>query len=155
MNFGLGSSFQYAVAERFAARLSALGLLGPDGDFEEDQGHFETWLALGRLDICSRLADLDSLDVSACVGIAAGGLYATGEAFPMSRDALIAYLAVSNALELDLELSTRWSLTIAIDVLVPLHRTSFVVRDEAGKVIATHDLAAAGGLIAVGPAYRF
>jgi hypothetical protein len=44
---------------------------------------------------------------------------------------------------------------MAIDVLVPLRRTSFVVRDEAGMVIAEHDLASAGALIAVGAAYRF
>lgn len=73
----------------------------------------------------------------------------------MSRHALIAYVALANALELDLELSARWSLTLAIDVLVPLRSTTFVVRDQAGTVIATHDLAGAGALIAVGPAYRF
>jgi hypothetical protein len=73
----------------------------------------------------------------------------------MSRHGLFEYVAVANALELDLELSTHWSLAIAIDVLVPLRRTSFVVRDEGGKVIAAHELAAAGALIAVGPAYHF
>jgi len=146
---------QRSLAERFAARLSALALLGPYGDFQQDQGRFKTWLTFGRLDVCSRLADLDRLGVSVCVGVAAGGLYATGEAFPMSRHALIAYVALANALELDLELSARWSLTLAIDVLVPLRSTTFVVRDQAGTVIATHDLAGAGALIAVGPAYRF
>lgn len=154
-DFGIGLSVQSSLAERFAARLSFLGLLGPFGDFQHDQGRFKTWLAIGRLDLCSLLAELDAVDVSACVGIAAGGLYATGEAFPMSSHALIPYVAVANALELDLELSTRWSLAIAIDVLVPLRRTSFVVRDQDGAVIATHDLAAAGALIAIGPAYRF
>jgi hypothetical protein len=154
-DFGIGSSLRYSVTERFAARVSVIALLGPYGDFEQDQGHFNTWLTIARLDACSRLAELDSLHVSACVGIAAGGLYATGEAFPMSQHALIPYVAVANALELDLELGTRWSLTMAIDVLVPLLRTSFVVRDQVGRVIAVHDLAAAGALIAVGPAYRF
>jgi len=154
-DFGIGSSLQYSIAERFAARLSVLALVGPYGDFQQDQGRFETWLTAGRLDVCSRLAEIHGLDVSACVGIAAGGLYATGEAFPMSRHSLIAYVALANALELDLELSTRWSLTMAIDVLVPFLHTSFVVRDQSGKVIAAHDLAAAGALIAIGPAYRF
>jgi len=32
---------------------------------------------------------------------------------------------------------------------------SFVVRDQVGTVIARHDLASAGALIAVGPAYHF
>lgn len=73
----------------------------------------------------------------------------------MSSHALIPYVAVANALELDVALGTRWSLAIAIDVLVPLRHTSFVVRDQDGAVIATHDLAAAGALIAVGPAHRF
>jgi hypothetical protein len=73
----------------------------------------------------------------------------------MSRQTLLEYIAVANALEFDLELGARWSLTIAIDVLVPLRRTSFVVRDQTGRVIAAHDLATAGALIAVGPAYRF
>jgi hypothetical protein len=40
-------------------------------------------------------------------------------------------------------------------MLFPLRRTSFVVRDQAGTVIAAHDLATAGALLAVGPAYRF
>jgi hypothetical protein len=37
---------------------------------------------------------------------------------------------------------------------VPLRHTSFVVRDQTGTVIAAHDLAATGALIAVGPAAR-
>lgn len=152
---GVGLSLQRSFAERFAARLMALVVLGPRGDFRGDQGHFDAWLGVGRLDVCSRFADLPSLGLSACVGIAAGGLYATGEAFPMSRHAFIAYVAVANSLELDIELSTHWSLAIAIDLLVPLRRTSFVVRDQTGAVTATHELAAAGALIAVGPAYRF
>lgn len=155
VDFGIGLSLQHTVAERFAARLMVLALLGPHGAFQQDQGRFQTWLTLGRLDVCSRLVELGGLTVSACVGIAAGGLYATGETFPMSRRALVAYVAVANALECALALSTRWSLTIALDVLVPLRRASFVVRDQVGSVIATHDLAAAGVLFAVGPAYRF
>jgi hypothetical protein len=154
-DFGIGLSLQSSVAERFAARLSFLGLFGPYGDFQRDQGRFETWLTIGRLDVCSILADLHSLNISACVGIAAGGLYATGEAFPMSTHALIPYVAMANALEFDLELGTRWSLDLALDVLVPLQRTRFVVRDQAGTVIAAHDLASAGALIAVGPVYHF
>jgi hypothetical protein len=154
-DLGIGLGLQRSVAERFAARFLVLALLGPYGDFQQDRGRFKTWLTIGRLDVCTRFLELHSLDISACVGIAAGALAATGEAFPMSRHALIAYVAVANALEFDLELSARWSLTIAIDVLVPLRRTSFVVRDQAGTITASHDLAGAGALLAVGPAYRF
>ena len=154
-DFGLGMSLQYAITDRFAARLGVLGLLGPYGDFEEDQGRFKTWLSIGRLDVCSRIAELRSLSVSVCVGIAAGALNATGEAFPETRDALIPYLGVANALELDIALGERWSLAVAIDVLVPVRRTSFVVRDQLGTVLATHELATAGALIAVGPAFHF
>jgi hypothetical protein len=73
----------------------------------------------------------------------------------MSRHALIPYVAVANAVEADIALSERWSLTVAIDVLVPLRRTSFVVRDQANTVLAAHDLASAGALLAIGPAYHF
>jgi hypothetical protein len=155
LDFGFGLRLQYSFAGHLAARLEVLALLGPHGDFQRDRGRFRTWLTVSRLDVCSRVVELGSLDVSACLGLAVGGLYATGEAFPMSRHALIPYFGVANALELDLELSTRWSLTLAIDVLVPLRRTSFVVRDRTGKVLAEHDLASAGALIGVGPAYRF
>jgi hypothetical protein len=154
-DFGISLSLQRSLADHFAARLSAIGLLGPSGDFEHDQGRFKTWLAMGRLDVCSRFAEFPSLDISVCVGIAAGSLYATGEAFPMTRHALIAYVAVANALEFDVALSRHWSLAIAIDVLVPLRRTSFVVRDQSGTVTATHDLAEAGALLGIGPAYHF
>jgi hypothetical protein len=154
-SIGAGLSLQRSLAERVAARLLVLALVGPYGDFREDQGRFTTWLGLARLDVCSQLVALESATISACLGVAAGGLYALGEAFPMSRRALIAYVAVANALELDIELSTHWSLTVALDVLVPLRRTSFVVRDQTDSVIATDDLAAAGVLLAVGPAYRF
>jgi hypothetical protein len=154
-DFGLTVSLQRSLAERIAARLAVVGLVGPRGDFEHDRGRFKTWLGAGRLDICSPLVEVSSLEVSACVGVAAGALYATGEAFPMSRHAFISYVAVANALELDLGLGTHWSLTLAIDLLVPLRRTSFVVRDQAGRVIATRDPAAAGALLAVGPAYHF
>lgn len=154
-DLGVALSLQRSLLERVSARLSVLGLLGPYGDFQRDQGRFRTWLGIGRLDLCSRLVELDGAGVSACAGIAAGALYATGEAIPMSRHALIAYVAVANALELELELGGRWSLTVAVDVLVPLRRTSFVVRDQTGTVIAAHDLSTAGALIAVGPTYHF
>jgi hypothetical protein len=153
--FGVGTSLQYAVAERFAARLSVLGLLGPNGDFQQDRGRFKTWLTIARLDLCSRLAELHRLDLSACVGLAAGGLYASGEAFPMSGHALVPYVGLANTLELDLELSTRWSFSIALDVLVPMRRTRFVVRDQVGRVTARHDLAALGALLSIGPAFHF
>jgi hypothetical protein len=155
LDFGLSLGLQHSFAERLAARLSFAGLLGPRGDFQQDQGRFKTWLTLGRIDVCSRFADFASVDISACVGVAAGALYATGEAFPMTRHALIEYVAVANALEVDIDLSTHWSLVIAIDVLVPLRRTSFVVRDHTGTITATHDLAAAGAVLAVGPGYHF
>jgi hypothetical protein len=155
LHLGLGLGLQRAVTERFAARLRIFGVFGPRGDFVRDQGRFRTWLGSGRLDLCSRLLEVERVGISVCLGLAAGGLYATGEAFPMSRHALISYVAVANALELDLELGARWSLALAFDVLVPLRRTSFVVRDQTGAVIAQHDLASAGVLIGLGPVYRF
>jgi hypothetical protein len=155
VDLGFDLSLQRSIAERFAARLAVLALLGPFGGFQDDRGRFQTWLTVGRVDLCSRLAELPGLRLSVCAGIAAGGLYATGEAFPRSRYALVAYVAVANALELDVSLGARWSLALAIDVLVPLRRTRFVVRDEAGTVLAARDLASAGALLAVGPAYRF
>ena len=152
---GIELSLQRWFADRFAVRISALALLGPYGDFQQDQGHFRTWLPLGRLDLCSRLANFHSLSLSACVGLAAGAMYVTGQAFPVSRRTLIPYVAVANAFELDISLSTHWSLNIELDVLVPLRRTSFVVRDQTDAVLATHDLAAAGALLAVGPSFKF
>ncbi|MET0386567.1 MAG: hypothetical protein ABW321_11440 [Polyangiales bacterium] len=153
--WGLGLSLQRVLTDRFAARLSVLGVWGPRGDFAADQGRFTTLLTLGRLDVCSRLVTSGRVNISLCVGITAGALYATGEAFPMSRHALVPYFAVAHALELDLALSTRWSLALAIDVLVPVRRASFVVREQTGTVLAAHELAAAGALLALGPACHF
>lgn len=155
LDVGVALNLQHAFSERFAARLSFAGLLGPQGDFQHDQGRFKTWLTYGRFDLCSRLANLNSLQISACAGIAAGALYATGDAFPISRHALIEYIAVANALELDITLTTHWTLTTAIEVLIPIRRTTFVVRDQTDTITATHDLASAGALIAIGPAYHF
>jgi hypothetical protein len=154
-DFGISLSLQHWLTERFAARLSALGLHAPFGNFQDDQGRFKTWLAIGRLDICSRLADLTALDISACVGVATGALYATGEAFPITRRTLTPYLSIANTVEFDIKLSEHWTLTTAIDVLVPLRRTTFVVRDEDDNILATHNLAAAGAVVAIGPAYHF
>jgi len=154
-DFGVSVSLQHWVTQRFAARLTALALHAPFGNFQDDQGRFRTWLTVGRLDLCSRLTDLTIVNIAACVGLAAGGLYATGEAFPMTRRALIPYIAIANTVELDIKLSEHWSLTAEVDVLVPLRRTTFAVRDERGAVLATHNLAAAGALIAIGPAYHF
>ena len=153
--FGVGASLQLAASGRFAARASGLALFGPHGGFEQDQGHFNTWLAIGRIELCWRLVQLARLDFSACVGVAAGALAVAGEAFPLSRRALVPYVAVASALELDVVLSSHWSVGIELDLLVPLRHTSFVVRDQASKVLATHDLAAAGALFAIGPAYHF
>lgn len=154
-DFGISISLQHWITERFAARLSTIGLHAPFGNFQQDQGRFKTWLGIGRLDLCSRLTDLTSVAISACVGLAAGALYATGEAFPITRQTLVPYLSIANTVELDIKLSEHWTLTTEIDVLVPLRRTTFVVRDEDDSVLATHNLAAAGALIAIGPAYHF
>ena len=154
-NFGIGLGLRYPIATRLEVRLSALALVGPDGGFQGDRGRFGSWLALGRLDGCIPFAPLRSVGLAACVGVAAGGLSATGEAFPMSRQGLTGYVAVAGALELDLELGSNWSLATGVHLFVPLRATRFVVRDQAGAVTAARDLAPVSALIAVGPAYRF
>jgi hypothetical protein len=154
-DFGISISLQHWLTERFAARLTAIGLHAPFGNFQQEQGRFKTWLAIGRVDLCSRLTHLTALDISACVGLAGGALYATGEAFPITRQALIPYFSIANTIEVDIKLSEHWTLTTEVDVLVPLRRTTFVVRDEEDTVLATHNLAAAGALIAIGPALHF
>jgi hypothetical protein len=153
--FGADLRLQRALSRSVAARATLLGLVGPFGDFSHESGGFVSWLFAGRLDLCATLLGSHRARFDLCVGAAAGGLYAVGSAFPESRSALTPYIAVANALELNFELAPRWSLTAALDVFVPLKRTTFVVRDEAGNVVNSHDLAAAGALLSVGPAYQF
>lgn len=72
-----------------------------------------------------------------------------------NRSAWISYLALANALELTIELDAHWSLSLAFHAFVPLQRINFVVRDESGTVVNSHEVAAAGGVVSLGPSCRF
>jgi hypothetical protein len=154
---GYGADLRLARAftRRSAGRLAVFGLWNPERTFAHSPGSFDVWLVSGRADACAAPALWAHATFSACLGLAFGGIFARGESFAPSASAARRLLALAGALELAFDLNPAWSLTVALSVLVPFERTSFVVRESAGTVVDTRDLAVVGGFVSFGPAYNF
>jgi hypothetical protein len=154
---GYGADLRLARAftQRFAGRLAVFGLWNPDRRFAQSPGSFDVWLVSGRADACAAPPAWVHARLSACLGLAFGGLYARGESLSPSASASQRLLALAGALELAFDLNPAWSLTFALSALVPFERTSFVVRERAGTVVDARDLSLVGGFVSFGPAYNF
>jgi hypothetical protein len=153
--YGADLRLSRAFTRRIAGRLAVFGLWNPERTFAETTGRFDVWLVGGRAEACAAPAAWAHATLSACLGLAFGGVFARGESLAPSTSASRRLLALAGALEFAFDLTSAWSLTLAVSALVPLERTSFVVRERAGTVVDTRDLAVVGGLVSFGPAYNF
>jgi hypothetical protein len=67
----------------------------------------------------------------------------------------VRWFAALNGFDFVADLAESWSLDVAISAVLPLVRTSIVVRDSSRTVVEQRDLASVGGFLGVGPVYRF
>jgi hypothetical protein len=153
--FGLDVRIERALAHHFYVSFGLLGLAALGETFDHTPGHFDVWLLAPRIDLCAGLALSPRLLGRGCMGLSGGGLYAHGHGFPSSQDELARWFAVVNGLDFTADLAKTWSLNLAVSVILPLARTSIVVRDSTGLVVEGRDLATVGGFLGVGPVYRF
>jgi hypothetical protein len=153
--YGADLRLARAFTRRIAGRLAVFGLWNPERTFAQTAGRFDVWLVGGRAEACAAPALWAHASLSACLGLSFGGILARGEAFAPSASASRRLLGLASALEFAFDLTPAWSLSLAVSVLVPFERTSFVVRDSAGSVVDARDLSVVGGFVSFGPAYNF
>jgi hypothetical protein len=155
--WGVGAEVRVerALLRGLTLRAGVFGMYGSEGSFPQMAGHFDVWLAAARLDACGVLEISSGIEGRACQGLAGGGLLAEGHAFPRSDSSLVRWLAVANSVDLVFRLSDDWAVNLGLELLVPLERTSIVVRNGTGAVVDQVELAAAGALARFGPIYRF
>jgi hypothetical protein len=151
--FGADVRIERALPHPFRVRLGLLGL-GALGETLAP-GHFDVWLLAPRVDLCAGLDLSRRLRGRACMGLAGGGLFAHGHGFPTSQNSLVRWFAALNGFDFVADLAESWSLDVAISAVLPLVRTSIVVRDSSRTVVEQRDLASVGGFLGVGPVYRF
>jgi hypothetical protein len=153
--FGAEVGLERSVVQFLAVRLSALGLASRGETFAGAPGTFDSQLFASRLDVCAAAALTRSIHARGCVGIAVGALRAQGYTYPVARESTIPWVAMADGLDVQADLDSRWSLDAAVTLVLPLSQNSVVVRDFAGALVAERRLATFGGLLAVGPVYRF
>jgi hypothetical protein len=151
--FGVDVRIERALAHPFHVRVGLLGLAALGETLTP--GQFDVWLLAPRIDLCAGLDLSRRLLGRACMGLSGGGLYAHGHRFPSSQDSLVRWFAAVNGIDLVANLAKSWSLDLAVSVVLPLVRTSIVVRDSSGNVTGERELAPVGGFLGFGPLYRF
>jgi hypothetical protein len=151
--FGADVRVERALAHPFRVRFGLLGLAALGETLSP--GHFDVWLLAPQIDLCAGLDLSHRLRGQACMGLAGGAVSAQGHGFPSSQNELVRWFAAVNGLDFVADLAESWSLDLAISVILPIARTSIVVRDSAGVVVEGRDLATVGAFLGVGPVYRF
>lgn len=144
-----------ALTRSLLVRAGALALHGPDGTLQRDDSRMRAWLFAGRLELCVALATWRDVQVAACVGALIGQLWGRGHGFDTERSTRSFFCDLIDSLRMSWALSARWSVQLALGVAIPLVRTRFVVREPSGLITDARELAALGGFVALGPAYRF
>jgi len=146
---------EWAASRGFTLRAGILGLYAAEGSFAHVAGSFDVLLLAARIDACGVFALSSWLDGRACAGFAGGGLRARGRDFPSSDSSLVRWFAVANSLDVTARVSNHWAINLGFELLVPLERTTIVLRDTTETIVAGVDLSSAGVLARVGPVYRF
>ena len=121
-----------------------MALVGLHETFDGAPGHFDAWLLAPRLDVCGGFEVTRRLHVRGCAGIAGGGVHAQGYQYPSSKSTWVRWLAVANELGVAADLGRRWSLDASASLLLPVVRTSIVLRDFSGNVLMERDSATVG-----------
>lgn len=153
--FGAEVGLERSLVQFLSVRLSGVVLAARGETFGGAPGTFDAQLVAGRLDVCAAAALTPSLRARGCVGIAVGALRAQGYSYPIALDSIIPWVAAADGIDLLADLDRHWSLDAAVTLVLPLHQDGIVVRDFAGDLVAERRLATFGGLLAIGPVYRF
>ncbi len=151
---GLDIRLERSLPPNFVLRAGLLGLAGSNGTFDRVTGAFSTEIAAVRADACVREVT-KKVRVGGCTGVLAGGLFLQGRDFPSSQSAAAPWAALASGVELGVDLGVHWSLGAQVAVILPFGRTTAGAVSATGNVIDSRDLGSVGGMLSVGPTYRF
>jgi hypothetical protein len=151
---GLDLRLERSFPPNFVLRAGLLGLAGNNGTFDRVTGAFSTEIAAARVDACVRQV-IQRVRIGACTGVLAGGLFLQGRDFPSSRSAAAPWAALGSGVELGVDLGVHWSLGAQVAVTLPFGRTTAGAVSATGNVVDTRDVASVGGMLSLGPTYRF
>jgi hypothetical protein len=152
---GAGAALEEALPPNFAVRVGVVGIGGWGKTFEHVTGSFDAAVAAFRLDGCVRWALGPAVLVRGCAGVLLGGLFASGRDLPVPKDSAKGWSAAAYALGVTVDVSRRWSVDGELAAVFPFSPTSFGVRTASGDVVDARASGNVGGLLSVGPRYRF
>lgn len=144
------------LGEHVRVRAGVLGLGAFGVAVAPGAGTFDAVLLAARAEGCAH-TELGSamLGAGACLGLLAGALHAWGGEVARATRAVVPWLALSGAVDLELALSPRWSLELGLRANVLLHRVAVGVEDARGARVESRALDQVGFALAVGPVYYF
>lgn len=153
--FGVGVRVERSLPPNFEMRLGFEGLGAWDKTFDHVSGTFDATLFSLRLDACVTFALGGPVGALGCFGFEAGGLYAQGKNFTTPQGSFARWLALANAFGVTIEVTPHWSVQWTLTLALPLEHPRIGVQTSSGAVVDARELAAVGGELAFGPAYRF
>jgi hypothetical protein len=116
-------------------------------------GQFRATGAAGRIDACYA-RDWSSTHVRFCGGVAAGAVNGRGKGFEPSQQDTVAWVWFAGGSHVRFPADRRVGLSVGVELVVPVLRPRFVLRDESGDRVATASLPPLGGILLVGPEFR-
>lgn len=152
---GLDLAAHWAFNTNVVLRLGALGNMAFDADLERNIGRVDATFIAARLDACLNVAPTDGLHVRVCAGMLSGAVYIRGTDFSNPRSAVFPWTALANAVGLQLDLSTHWSLTLDFSVAFLLHEVRIGVEDFSGTEVDGQSFSRASFALGFGPMYNF
>lgn len=152
---GLDLAAHWAPVTNVVFRFGALGNMEFDAELESDVGHFDATLIAARVDACLHFVPTDGLHVQACGGMLSGGLYVRGTDFPNPRSSVFPWTALANAVGLQVDLSTHWSLALDFSIVFLLHEVRIRVEDFSGREVDGQSFSRASFALGFGPMYNF
>jgi hypothetical protein len=152
---GLDLAAHWAPVPNVAFRVGALGNAAFDAELKRDIGRVDATLVAARPDVCLRFTLIDDLHAHACAGVLAGALYIRGTDFKTAHSSVVPWVAFANAVGLELDLSTHWSIALDFSVAFLFHDVRIRIEDISGAEVDGQSLDRAGFALGIGPMYNF
>ncbi|HVW28749.1 MAG TPA: hypothetical protein VHC69_25460 [Polyangiaceae bacterium] len=143
------------LPEPFALHVGLSAVAGGGAKFEHVSGDFTTASVALEAAACAVPSFGTAVRGRLCSGLEARALFASGNGFSVSKDAVLDWFSISNSLGVSVAIAQKWSLVGVVGLVVPLQRVQIAVVDTSGRVVETRDLAPAGGVLSLGGAYEF
>ena len=152
---GLELSVRRGLGEHLTLRLGALGVMVWGVSLPQLAGTFNATLVGLRGEGCAQGHLVRTLRAGICLGGLGGILHAAGADVASPTSSSVGVGALSTALDLELELTTRWSLALGLSVIFLLNQVQIGAETTSGMRVASRALQSPGFALGLGPSYYF